>query len=69
MICGVHTASAVDAGRANGAALVAALHTSSAFRADLDLARAEIANLRSAGHSPDAAKCEAEAELIATQAY
>ena len=69
VVCGVHTASAVEAGRVNGAALVAALHASSAFRADLDQARAELAALRSTGHAPDAGKCAAEARLIAAPAY
>ena len=69
VVCGVHTVSAIDAGRVNGAALVAALHSSSAFRADLDQARAELAGLRSSGHAPDPAKCADEARLIATPAY
>ena len=41
VICGVHNASAVEAGRVAGAALVAELHGSAAFRADLDRARRE----------------------------
>jgi acid phosphatase (class A) len=69
VVCGVHTPSAVEAGRVNGAALVAALHSSGAFRADLDLARAELSSLRAAGRAPDAGKCQAQAELIAKPAY
>lgn len=69
VICGAHTASAVEAGRVNGAAIAAALHTSPAFKADLDLARAEITSLRASGRQPDPAKCAAEAKLIATPAY
>ena len=69
VVCGVHTVSAIDAGRVNGAALVAALHGSGAFRNDLELARAEIARLRSTAGSPDAARCADEARLIATAAY
>jgi acid phosphatase (class A) len=69
VVCGVHTPSAVEAGRVNGAALVAALHASNAFRGDLDQARAEIAGLRSSGHAPDAGKCDAEARLISIPAY
>jgi acid phosphatase (class A) len=69
VICGAHTASAVEAGRVNGAAIAAALHTSPAFKSDLDLARAEITSLRASGRQPDAAKCAAEANLIATPAY
>ena len=69
VVCGVHSPSAIEAGRVNGAALVAALHGSNAFRADLDQARAEIAALRSSGHAPNAGKCDAEARLIAAPAY
>ena len=69
VVCGVHTASAVEAGRVNGAALVAALHGSSVFRGDLEQARAELAGLRSSGHVPDAAKCADEARLVATPGY
>ncbi len=38
MICGVHNMSAVENGRTNGGILVAALHSSSEFRADLESA-------------------------------
>ena len=69
VVCGVHSPSAIEAGRVNGAALVAALHGSIAFRADLDHARGEIAALRSVGHAPDAGRCAAEARLIAVPAY
>jgi len=69
VVCGVHTASAVEAGRVSGAALVAALHASGAFRTDLEGARAELAGLRASGHAPDAGKCADEARLIATPAY
>ena len=69
VVCGVHTASAVEAGRVNGAALVAALHGSSAFRGDLEQARAELAGLRSSGHAPDPGKCADEALLVATPGY
>ena len=69
VVCGVHSPSAIEAGRVNGAALVAALHGSNAFRGDLDQARSEIAALRSAGHAPDAGRCAAEARLIAAPAY
>jgi acid phosphatase (class A) len=46
LVCGVHNASAIEAGRTNAAALVAALHGSKAFRDDLDAVRDEIAELR-----------------------
>jgi acid phosphatase (class A) len=50
VVCGVHYASDVDAGRTNGAALVAALHGDPAFRADLEKARAELAAARQTPH-------------------
>lgn len=43
VICGAHSVSAVDAGRQAAAAIVAVLHGSPRFRADLDAARRELA--------------------------
>ncbi len=42
IVCGVHWASDVEAGRLAGSALFAALIGDAAFRADLDIARAEL---------------------------
>jgi len=67
VVCGVHNASAVEAGRTNGAAVVAALHGSPEFRADMDAARVELAALR-AKAQPIAA-CDAEAALLAQPAW
>ena len=50
VVCGVHYASDVEAGRTNGAMLVAALHGDAAFRVDLDKARAELAAARQKPH-------------------
>ena len=69
LVCGVHTLSAVEAGRTNASALVAALHGSAEFRKDLDAARKEIAAARKAGPAPDPAKCAQEAELTAKAPY
>lgn len=66
VVCGVHNASSVDAGRTTGAALVAALHGDPAFRADLEAARKELAALRASSPPlPDAAACQAQSALIA----
>jgi acid phosphatase (class A) len=46
LFCGVHNASAVEAGRVVGATMVAALHTSKEFRADLAAAETELFALR-----------------------
>jgi acid phosphatase (class A) len=66
VVCGVHNASAVEAGRVAGAALVAALNGSHHFRTDLDAVKAEVAKLR--GNAP-AANCSAEATLIAVSPF
>jgi len=61
IVCGVHWLSDVQAGYLNAAALVAALHSSPSFRADLEQARGELATAR--GHAPkppDGAACAAE---------
>ena len=63
MVCGVHSMSAVEAGRTNGSILVAGLHGSEAFRQDMEAARKEVAAARKTGSAPDAAACAAEAEL------
>jgi len=63
-VCGVHTLSAVEAGRTNGGALFAVLQSDPKFRADLEAARAEVEAARKA--APVApASCAAEAELLA----
>jgi acid phosphatase (class A) len=65
VVCGVHNASAVDAGRVAGASVVAALHSNATFRADLEKAHAELAAL----HSRESAECAAETSLIAKSPY
>jgi acid phosphatase (class A) len=69
LVCGVHSLSAVEAGRLNGSIVVAALHGEPAFRSDLEGARAELASLRAAGPKPDPAACAREAELVAKTPY
>jgi membrane-associated phospholipid phosphatase len=66
VVCGSHTVSAVQAGFVNGAAWVAALHASPAFRADMDMARIELAE---AAKSQPAASCPAEAGLLSPSPY
>ncbi|KMO29144.1 acid phosphatase [Methylobacterium tarhaniae] len=57
IVCGVHWASDVEAGRLAGSALFATLVGDPAFRADLERARAELAGPADA---PDPATCAAE---------
>ena len=68
-VCGVHTPGAVEAGRTNGAAVVAALHGDPQFRADLEAARAELAAARASGAAPAAGACATEAALTARSPY
>ena len=49
--------------------MVAGLHGSAQFRADMDAARQELATLRKSAKAPDPAACAAEAELIAKSPY
>jgi acid phosphatase (class A) len=69
LVCGVHSLSAVEAGRLNGSIVVAGLHGSEEFRKDMDVARKEVAAARKAGPAPDPATCAKEAEIIAKSPY
>ncbi len=70
VVCGVHNASAIEAGRTNASALVAALHGQTAFRADLEGARAEVQSLRPGqAQAPDTKACAEEAALTAHQPW
>ena len=64
VICGVHWASDVEAGRVIGAATVARLQSDDTFQAQLALARDEIAQARASGLKP-ATDCAAEAAALA----
>lgn len=62
VVCGVHTVSDVEAGRTVGAVLVAALHGSDEFKAELERARREVSAAREAARAPvhEEARCAAE---------
>ena len=61
IVCGVHWLSDVEAGYLNAAGLVAVLHSSAAFRTDLQQAAGEVAAARkNASAAPDPASCAAE---------
>ena len=64
VVCNVHWQSDVDEGRTVAAAVVARLHADPVFRADLELARSELATLNSKGLKP-ARDCKEEAEALA----
>ena len=63
-ICNVHWASDVEEGRMMGAAVVARLHDSADFRADLAAARSELAAVRAQGAAPSR-DCAQEAARLA----
>jgi acid phosphatase (class A) len=69
VICGVHNASSVDAGRINATALVDTLAASPDFQADLTAVGAELDAARAAGPAPDKAQCDAQAALLAHPPY
>ena len=71
VVCGVHYPTDIEAGRTNGAALIAALHGGAEFRADLEKARAEIAAARKAGPGlmSDAGQCTIEADAAAQRLW
>ena len=67
-VCGVHSSSAVEAGRTNGAALISALHGHPDFRADMEQARAELQGLRMSP-KPLTADCASESALVSQPLY
>jgi acid phosphatase (class A) len=60
-VCGLHHPSDVEAGRRLGEALYAQLSADSAFQADLETARAEVAAVRAKGGANPACTAEADA--------
>ena len=68
VVCGVHYASDIEAGRTTSDALVAALHGDAEFRKDLEQARVELAGLRAGAHSTPS-NCAAEDEAAAHAPY
>ena len=65
VVCGVHNASAVEGGRYTADAVMAVISTNAEFRADVEVARDELAKLRKSGTKPEPARCEQEAALVA----
>jgi acid phosphatase (class A) len=69
VVCGVHWASDVAAGHVAASVLVAALHGSKDFRADMDKARKEIASLRKTATRPDPKLCSVANAAAANQPW
>lgn len=68
VFCGVHTASAVEAGRVAAAAVVAELHGSPEFRQDQEAAKKELAELRQQ-HQTALQSCASESRLVSSSPY
>jgi len=69
VVCGVHYASDVQAGRLVAATVFSALQSHPAFQADIQRARSELARLRASGSAPDTAACRIEAEAAASPVW
>jgi acid phosphatase (class A) len=69
VVCGLHNASAIEAGRMIAGSVAAALHGNAAFRSDLEAARTEIAGLRAAEPLEKSPMCTAESEMLAKPLY
>ncbi len=65
IVCGVHNASAVEAGRTSASATLSAIRTTAAYQADLAAARAELATLRASLPAPSESQCRPEKALVA----
>jgi acid phosphatase (class A) len=71
VVCGVHNASAVDAGRIAATSMVAALHTSLSFKSDLEAAKAELEKIRSASAMSiaESPSCKEELQTLSVRPY
>jgi len=69
IVCGVHDASAVEAGRISASATLAVVRASPAYQTDFAAVREELVALRSANATPDRAQCQAESELVAQDIF
>jgi acid phosphatase (class A) len=69
VICGVHNASAVEAGRMVAESTVAALHGNETFRGDMEAARKELGTLTRDLTQSSEPMCAAEIEMLAKRTY
>ncbi len=69
MVCGVHSANAVDAGRTLGTAIFSVLNAVPEFRTDLAGAREELATLMSKHRPAESATCSTERQLISVSPF
>ena len=64
IVCGVHNASAVEAGRLSATMTVSVIRGMPSYQADLEAARAELNKLRQSGGAPKQEECTAESKLV-----
>jgi acid phosphatase (class A) len=69
IVCGVHNASAVEAGRTSASATMAAIRATDAYRRDLQAARKELIRLQATAARPDDRQCKSEADLVALDIF
>ena len=63
-VCGVHNASAIEAGRLSAAMTVSVIRGMPSYQADLEAARAELNKLRQSGGATKQEECTAESKLV-----
>jgi acid phosphatase (class A) len=64
IVCGVHNASAVEAGRISAEATLMEVRATSDYRRDLETAREEINRLKTLRSAPPVQQCTAEERLV-----
>jgi acid phosphatase (class A) len=69
IVCGAHNSSAVESGYLTASATLAAVRTTTKYRADFAAARAELAALRKTGSAPAPNVCQAETNLISQNIF
>jgi acid phosphatase (class A) len=70
VVCGVHNASAAEAGKLTGSLTITAMHGSPQFEADMETARAELAALRAdPANAVDAGQCQADWAVYSPRPY
>ncbi|MBU6319622.1 MAG: phosphatase PAP2 family protein [Alphaproteobacteria bacterium] len=69
LVCGVHNASAVEAGRTNASAVFAAIQASDEFRDMMAKAKAELDAAELSGPKPDPETCAREADLVRARSF
>jgi len=69
IVCGVHNASAVDAGRTSASATLSVIRATQTYRDDFDAARGELRRLKALAAKPDDAQCKTEASLVAQDIF